>query len=55
MKLDTVMGRLAANYTRALKQPYVIKPMSYALYHTWQWCNEYEKPRETGKETGHGE
>ena len=45
MKLEAITKRLATNYARAVKLKFVIKPMSYALYQTWQWANEYEKPR----------
>ena len=52
MRLETVIGRFKANYERAVKMGHVVKPMSYALYHTWQWANEYEKPREPKADKG---
>ena len=33
-------------YKRAEKLTYVRKPVSYALYKTWRWCDAYEKERE---------
>ena len=33
-------------YYLALDNPIVKKPVSYALYHTWKYFDEREKPRE---------
>ena len=47
MRIDTVIKRLRSNYERARKNKNIIKkPISWALYQTWRWANEYEIPKE---------
>ena len=55
MRLDTAIKRLNENYQKALKWDFVQKPVSWALYQTWKWADENEKPRKKGITTLHGE
>ena len=34
----------------AVKNPAIRKPIAWALYQTWKWADEHEKPREAGEE-----
>lgn len=53
MKYSTVMSHFAKEYEHAKENKVVRKPLSYALYHTWKWCDRYEDERqeEQTKET----
>ena len=46
MKFETVLQHLIASFERAKDTEFVYKPMSYALYQTWRWCDKKEKPRQ---------
>ena len=35
---------------KAVKNPAIRKPIAWALYQTWKWADEHEKPREAGEE-----
>lgn len=52
MRYSTVMSHLAKEYEHALVNPLVRKPLSFALYRTWKWCDTYEKPKEKERENG---
>jgi hypothetical protein len=41
--LENVIKRLTAFYGEALTQERIRKPLSWALYQTWIWCDESEK------------
>lgn len=43
--LGKSISTLVERYQYAISQPWVIKPMSYALYHTWKAIDNIEKPR----------
>lgn len=45
MTLGKVVDYFLKEYNKALKNSYVRKPISYALYHTWKMIDEKEKPR----------
>lgn len=34
---------------QAQKNPYIRKPVSWALYQTWKWANQNEEERENDK------
>ena len=52
MKYSTIMARLAKEYEHALVTKWVRKPLSYALFQTWRWCDTYEKERDSKSEKG---
>lgn len=45
MKLSDVIIYLTKEYESAVNKQFVTKPLSYALYRTWKWCDEKEKGR----------
>lgn len=49
MRYSTVMSHLAKEYERAMESKWIRKPISYALYQTWKWCDTYEKDRNEKK------
>mgnify|MGYP003292560188 CR=1 FL=1 len=40
MTLEKAIELLKAEYEKAKKQPFVQKPLAYALYHTWKKVDE---------------
>lgn len=44
-KLGKAIGDLISNYEDAIHNSQVYKPISFALYQTWQQWNEKEEPR----------
>ena len=40
-----IMQELSKNYEFALPNKDITKPMSWALYQTWKWCDKIEQPR----------
>lgn len=44
-----VIVLLYENYKKALDQDFVMKPISYALYHTWKYVDKVEKSRMKGE------
>ncbi len=51
MTLERVLGRMMAIYSKALEDKTIKKPISYTLYHTWEWTNTYERERKTRRRT----
>lgn len=51
MTLEKAIEILNAEYEQAKKQPFVVKPLAYALYHTWKKVDEKlnNKRKERGK------
>ena len=45
MTLDDVIDLLKWEYEKAVTSEWVQKPLSYALYQTWEAINEKEKRR----------
>lgn len=45
MIIETAIKRVYSNYERAKKRKDIQKPIAWALYQTWKWANEYEKPK----------
>lgn len=45
MRMKTAIKELWRNYDRAMDMEFIIKPISWALYQTWRWCDSKEKPR----------
>lgn len=46
MTLTKAINKLNKIYKEAKDNHYIKKPISWALYRTWRWANEYEKERE---------
>ncbi len=44
-QIDELNYDIIQEYLKALNQPYVKKPVSYALYQAWKKYDEIEKPR----------
>ena len=45
LDLDHVIEQFKLHYEAALVNGYVHKPLSWALYQTWKWCDAKEKDR----------
>lgn len=45
MTLERALKIFYENYNKALSFDFVEKPISYALYQTWRYCDSVEKPR----------
>lgn len=47
MRLSTVIKHLTQEYETITKQDvlHIRKPMSFALYQTWRWCDTHEKEK----------
>ena len=45
MKADTAIKEFYKNLGKAKVMSYINKPISWALYQTWKWADEREKPR----------
>lgn len=50
MTLDDAIKLLTENYRIAQKHEYVLKPLSWALYHTWDEVDKKEKRRKPKNE-----
>ena len=50
MTFDEVIDLLKKNYKIAKKYEYVNKPLSWALYHTWDEVDKKEKRRKSNNE-----
>lgn len=46
MKLGKVVDHLTNLYKQVKDNPKVRQPLSFSLYHTWRWCQKFEKVRE---------
>lgn len=45
-ELDNIDNDIIQEHLKALRQPFVKKPISYALYQVWKKYDEIEKPRD---------
>ena len=45
MTTREIVEKWLAHYTFALEHDFIQKPISYAFYYTWKYCDEHEKPR----------
>lgn len=45
MKIEKALAHLLGEYNKCKDDQTIHKPVSYALYRTWGWCDENEKPR----------
>lgn len=50
MIFDEVIDLLKKNYKIAQKHEFIAKPLSWALYHTWDEVNKKEKRRKPKNE-----
>lgn len=46
MTIGRIMDFILRKHTEAVLNPTVQKPYAWALYKTWKWVDENEKPRE---------
>lgn len=49
MTIGKVVDHFIIEYNSAMNNPYVRRPISYALYQTWKWSEKIEKPRKDQK------
>lgn len=49
MSIGTAITHLLSAYDRAKADKSIRKPISYAFYNTWKWCDTYEKERKENK------
>ena len=45
MTIGKILDHLIDEVDKAIKDLHFNKPISYALYQTWKWCDEREKNR----------
>ena len=45
MTIKEMVDYFIREYSFALRTDWVQKPISYALYHTWKWVDEKERPK----------
>lgn len=45
MTIGRIMDFMLRKHTEAVLNPNVQKPYAWALYKTWKWVDENEKPR----------
>ncbi len=45
MTLGRVIKHFYELHSEAVSNRYIKKPISWALYQTWKWADEKEKPR----------
>ena len=50
MEFKKIIEIFMKHYNFALETDFVDKPISYAMYQTWRYCDEHEKPK--GKKNG---
>lgn len=53
MTLQAVIDHLDEVYQAAQDKPHIRKPLSWALYQTWQWVDSREKETKHEKEKVH--
>ena len=46
MTIGRIMDFILRKHTEAVLNPIVQKPYAWAIYQTWKWVDENEKPRE---------
>lgn len=44
MKIEKALALLVGEYNQCKDDPRIRKPVAYALYRTWKWCDANEKP-----------
>ena len=45
MKIENIIEHLKEEYAQAITEERIIKPLAYALYQTWRYVDNHEKPR----------
>lgn len=45
MKIEKALSLVVGEYNQCKDNPRIRKPVSYALYQAWKWCDRNEKPR----------
>lgn len=46
--IDKIIDKIAEFRKQALSGDYIQKPFAWALYQTWKWVDQNEKPRKDG-------
>lgn len=44
MKIEKALALLVGEYNQCKDDQMIHKPVAYALYRTWKWCDANEKP-----------
>ena len=55
MTLDDAINLLTENYKIAQEREFIAKPLSWALYHTWDEIDKKEKRRKLSNEPEHSQ
>ena len=45
MRLGMAIKKVQSIYNKIKNDPNVQKPVSYAMYHAWKWCDMHEQCR----------
>lgn len=45
MKIEKALSLVVGEYNQCKDNPQIKKPVSYAVYQAWKWCNANEKER----------
>ena len=45
-ELEKIVRRIINYHGEAIRGTFIRKPWAWALYQTWKWMDEHEKPRE---------
>lgn len=51
LKMDNIPKVFEMYYKRALANPFIRKPISWALYWTWRWANGQEVNRNASEKS----
>ena len=54
-KIDKVREKIELEYTKAIFQNWIDKPLAYAIYQVWKEIDAKEKGRRTGKKGANDE
>ena len=46
MTIGKIIDRILKYHAEGLLTPYIKKPWAWAVFETWKWVDEHEKPRE---------
>ncbi len=51
--IDKIIDKIAEFRKQALSGDYIQKPFAWALYQTWKWVDQNEKPRSLTMDARH--
>ena len=46
MKIEKALSLVVSEYNQCKDNPWIRKPVSYALHKAWAWCDENEEIKE---------